>query len=267
MGIVGKWPVLVVVTVLGACGLTVTNERPEYSELDQAEQRAVDIIYGELAALDKNVRGLTSYSIAPIVDRERIHVSFEGMIFIYNLGDGVVHVSVWENLTDDQRDLVQSWFELKTLAETKQCYEWFFYRFLAVAEGVKQFAYNVHGADFGITQRSVYSMQRDAMRTALAHFGASGRGTEAHSRTASTCAPVIKQYDDRWGYLFLPEYRADHYKKAKLYLQANYFTLAAPEDPTGYIYWICQGIAYEKTRLDPVPVELEWLRTLGTDED
>jgi hypothetical protein len=108
-------------------------------------------------------------------------------------------------------------------------------------------------------------LQRDAMRTGLAHFKASGRWSEANNRTASTCAPVIKQYDDRWGDLFLPQYAADHYKKAKQYLQDNFTTLTDPEDPTGYMYWICQGIAYEKTRLDPLPVELEWLRTLGTD--
>ena len=249
---------------LAACGLTVTNERPEYSELDTAEQRAVDIIYGELAALDKNVRASSAHSIAPLVDKERINVSFESAIFIYNLGDGVMHVSVWENLTDAQRELVQSWFQRSTPAEAKEWYEWFFYRFLAVAEGVKQFAYNVHGSEWMLTHRSVYSLQRDAMRTGLAHFKLAGRQGEVWSRTANTCAPVIKQYDSQWGYLFLPAYAADHYKKAKEYLQDNYASMVDPADPTGYLYWICQGIAYEKTRLDPLTVELEWLRTLGS---
>lgn len=250
------------VGLLSACGLTVTSDRPDYADLDQAERSAVDVIYSELAALDKNVRSLTKYTLAPIVDKNNIDVGFEGLIFIYNLGDGVVHVSVWENLTDKQRTLVQSWFQLKTAAETKQWYEWMFYRFLAVAEGAKQFTYNVHGSDWVVSHRSIYSLQRDSMRAGLAHFKAIGRQSEAWNRTVNTCAPLIKQYDSKWGYLFLPAYRSDHYKKAREYLQHHFSSLADPEDPTGYMYWICQGIAYEKTRLDPLSVELEWLRTL-----
>jgi len=249
--------------LLPACGLTVTNERPDYSDLDQNEKRAVDIIYTELAAFDKNVRSQSKYNIAPLVNKNNIDVSFEGIIFIYNLGDGAVHVSLWENLTDAQRTLVQSWFQRATPAEARQWYEWFFYRFLAVAEGAKQFAYNVHGASWVVSHRSVYSLQRDAMRTGLAHFKLAGRQSEAWNRTASTCAPVLKQYDSTWGYLFLPQYKSDHYKKAKDYLQDNFASLVDPQDPTGYMYWICQGIAYEKTRLDPLSVELEWLRTLN----
>lgn len=252
---------LALLLALAGCGLTVTNEIPEYKDLDDPEQRAVDIIYGELAAFDKKIRSMTEYSIAPIVDKERIHVSFEGLIFIYNLGDGVVHVSVWENLTDAQRTLVQSWFQRPTLAEAKDWYEWFFYRFMTVAQGAKQFTYNVHGAGWVNTHRSVYVLERDAMRTGLAYFEAVGRQAEAWNRTASHCAPLLKQYDSRWGYLFLPAYAADHYQLAKNYLQENFTSLANPEDPTGYIYWLCQGIAYEKTRKDPLPIELDWLST------
>jgi hypothetical protein len=258
------------------CGLTVTNEVPTYEELppDSPERKAIDIIYSECRGFHDRVRKLRpkkAWPIDPIInkagDRDHINTSFSGLIFVANYGDGKVHISAWENLSDAQRQIVHGWFQRPTLKESETWYKWFFYRFMAVAQCVKQYMYNEHGARWVFENRSVYVMERDAMRTALVYFKEVGRKSEIWDRTASHCAPVLKQYDARWGYLFLPKYRVNHYKLAKTYLKDNFYSLANPKDPTGYMYWICQGVAYEKTRFDPLTIELDWLETLGVDND
>lgn len=258
-----------------ACGLTVTNEPPSYEELDPSEKKAVDIIYEECLAFNNQIykkRPTRRWGIAPIVnkdsDKNHINTSFEGMVFIYNFGDGKIHIAAWENLTDTQRTLIQGWFKRSTLQEAKVWYEWFFYRFMAVAQCAKQYMFNEHGPQWVFSNRYIYTIERDAIRTALAYFKEVGRQTEVWSRTASYCTPVLSQYASRWGHLFKPQYKTDHYKLAKQYMQDNFQSLANPDDPTGFMYWICQGIVYEKTpeRLDPFSRELEWLEKLDEPE-
>lgn len=268
---------LVAALTLGqvACGLTVTNEVPAYEELppDSPERKAIDVIYTECKAFHNQLRKLrpkNAWPIAPIInkagDRDHINTSFQGMVFIYNYGDGKIHIAAWENLTDAQRQIIHGWFQRPTLAESEAWYKWFFYRFMAVAQCAKQYMFNQHSPVWVFSNRYIYTIERDAMRVALAYFKAVGRSSEVWGRTQSHCAPVLKQYSARWSHLFLAKYKSNHYKLAKQHMQDNFTTLADPNDPTGFMYWLCQGIIYEKSRLDPLSRELEWLEKLDTPE-
>lgn len=235
----------------GACGLTVTNERPSYEQLEQPERDAVDVILAELAAFAGQVKARTPVSIDALVDRERIHVSFDGFIFAANLGDGVVHVSTWENLSAEQQALVQQWFGRPDLTSARDAYRTFFYRFLAVSQGAKQFMYDVMTVDWLFANRSLFNVERDSIRTALAHYQAIGLQAEIWPFVESVCAPLLAQYEPIYGPTF-----------DKRYLRDNFTTLAEPRAPTGYMYYICRWYQLGVREAENLTIELEWLRTL-----
>jgi hypothetical protein len=246
-------PLLLVASLWAACGLTVTKESPSYHELDAREKQAVDIILGELTALDKQVRARTPNDISPLTDRENIDVSFEAMIFVANIGDGQVHVSTWENLTDQQRALVQTWFKASTLGDAQKIYEKLFYQFLAVSQGVKQFMYNALTTAWVFERRSLFNVERDSIRTTLAYYQAVGRRTEMWTFLTNACMPVISQYGALYGAHF-----------DKVYLQEHFTELADGKAPTGYMYFLCRWILWGKDEADDLTEELNWLRALRT---
>ena len=226
---------LLLISALGlaavGCGLTVTNERPTYDELDPPEKAAVDVIITELTAFNAQVTAHTSATIAGIIDKEKIDVSFEGVFFTGNLGDGVVHVATWENLTANQRLLIQQWFKEGTEAAAKARYEKFFYRFMAVSEGVKEFMYQELGRDWVYVNRSLFNMQRDSIRTALSHFRDTGRRGEIWDFLNASCVPVKSQYESLYAAKFSKQYLRDHTAE-----------ILNPENPTPYMYFICRWI-------------------------
>jgi hypothetical protein len=233
-----------------ACGLTVTNERPAYADLDPEEKSAVDIILRELTAFDSQVKQRTAYNIDEVVDREHISVAFEGVLFTGNIGDDVIHVSTWENLSPEQRVLVQGWFKTPE-AQAEQAYKTLFYQFLAVTQGAKQFMYKVLTPAWVFGHRTLFSMERDSIRTALSHYVAVGRQAEMWGFLAATCAPVIAQFGSQYGPNFSKQYLADHFAE-----------LANPDNPTGYIYYICRWIEESKAETESLTIELNWLRDL-----
>jgi hypothetical protein len=253
--------------LLLSCGLTVTNERPTYDEMDPVEKDAVQIILGELRALDEQTRARSlrlfgeEIGLDPVVDRERIHVSFEGVLFTFNLGDGVLHVAVWQNLNVAQQTIVAGWFDTPP-DQTRQQYEMFFYRFMAVAQGVKQFMFNALGTAWVFENRSLFNIERDSIRTALSFFAAQGRKETIWNGVNHACAPVLAQYADKYGELFIPEEGDDRYRKAKQYLHENLASMADPENPTGYIYFICQWNQLGQQDEEGLDEELRWLYEL-----
>jgi hypothetical protein len=238
--------------VAGGCNFTVTSEVPPYAALDVNEKAAVDIILAELTSFNGQVKALTKYSIDPLADHEHIDVSFEGMFFVGNFGDGKVHDSTWENLTDEQRSLAQTWFKSPTPADAKSTYENLFYRFLAVSQGVKQFMYNSLTAPWVFANRSLFNVERDSVRTALSHYDAVGRRAEMWGFLTNACTPVISQYDSVYSAHFDKQYLQDHFAE-----------LADGQAPTGYLYFICRWVQMGKDDAEGLQRELSWLLTLG----
>ncbi|MCA9668133.1 MAG: hypothetical protein KC503_21190 [Myxococcales bacterium] len=233
-----------------ACGLTVTNERPTYKDLDAPERSAIAVILAELSGLNRQITSRTTYSIASAIDKEKIHVSFEGLIFTANFGDGAIHVSVWENLTEAQQLKVMKWFGKPSLAAAKTAYETFFYRFTAVSQGVKQYMYEVLTPAWIFGNRSLFNIERDSIRAALSYYRDSGQSS-MWSFLDGICAPVKAQYN--------AQYLSKFDKK---YLASNFQSLANPEDPTGYVYFMCKWIEMGKEDSVNLTTEFVWLQNL-----
>jgi hypothetical protein len=229
---------------------TVTNEAPTYDELDQKEKAAVDTILAELTAFDAAVKKLSKYNIDEVVKREAISVSFEAMMFASTFGDQIIHISTWENLSDNQRALFASW-EKTSKEVAEPIYKKLFYQFLAVAQGAKEFLFKVHTPEWVYQHQSFFSIERDGIRTALSYFDSAGRRTEMWSFASAACQPILTQYAAQYGDKFTKQYFVDHYAE-----------LAAPDNPVGYMYFICRWIEEGMLEASDFPTELAWLTTL-----
>ncbi len=259
---------------LAACGLTVTNEPPTYEELDKAEQTAVDIVYAELKALDSKVRQRTKvvfkrqYSLSPLVNKDRIIVDFEGLLFSFNFGDGRLRVAAWENLTANQRAVVGTWFGTKGTA-TETTYKTFVYRFMALAQGMKQYMYNLNTANNVYEHKYIFSMEFDSSRATHAYLSMVGR-KGVSSQVVKACKPILamSQHKSDFAKFFTAKESAAkpmRFPAAKKYLQDNWRKLADPDDPTGYMYFFCQAatIGHKEARtfdaeLKKIYEELDW---------
>ena len=244
---------LVACALATSCGITVTSDSPPYEELDPKEKQTVDVILAELTALNAAIKGRTSFTIDPLLDRDHIDVAFEETLFAGNLGDGRLHVATWENLSDDQRVLIQTWFAAPTLEAARTTYEKFFYQFLAVSNGVKQFIYNALTVAWTYQNRSLFNLESDSIRNALAHYDAASRRAEMWTFVTTACAPVLSQYGATYSAHF-----------DKVYLRDHYTDLANPKAPTGYMYFICRWITKGKDDAESLSKELAWLLSLKT---
>ena len=257
---------IVLSSTLLACGLTVTNEPPTYDELDKPEQAAVDIVYAELKALDSKVRQRTQaifkrqYSLSPLVDKSRIIVNFEGLLFSFNFGDGRLRVAAWENLSTSQHAVVGTWFGTKG-TQTEGTYKNFVYRFMALAQGMKQYMYNLGSANNVYQHKYIFSMEFDSTRATHAYLALTGRKA-MWTQVASACAPILamKQHVSDYSHLFSAAESAAkpmRFPKAKMYLQDNWRELADPDDPTGYMYFFCQAAMIGQKEARHLDVELQ----------
>ena len=265
----------VVLLMLAGCGLTVTNEPLSYEELDQPERDAVDIVYDELQALDTQVRQRSQvlfsrgYSLSPLVDKDRIIVDFEGLLFSFNFGDGRLRVSTWENLTSAQRAVVGSWFNT-TGSATETTYKTFVYRFMALSQGMKQFMYNLHTIDNVYQHKYIFSMEFDSTRATHAYLKLAGRQAKMWTAVTRACTPILNRSELKNAY---SKYftaaesaaRPMRFPRAKAYLQDNWRKLADPDDPTGYMYFYCKAaiMGQQEARgfdseLQKIQWELDW---------
>ena len=251
---------------LAACGLTVTNEPPTYEELDKPEQEAVDIVYAELKALDAKVRQRTlaifkrQYSLSPLVSKDRIIVDFEGLLFSFNFGDGRLRVAAWENLSASQRAVVGTWFGT-TGTKTETTYKNFVYRFMALAQGMKQYMYNLDTADNVYQHKYIFSMEFDSTRATHAYLDLVGRKA-MWSDVARACAPILamSQHKSAYDKYFTAKESAAkpmRFPQAKMYLQDNWRVLSDPNDPTGYMYFFCQAATIGQKEARPFDTELK----------
>jgi hypothetical protein len=224
---------VLLVPLLGGCGLTVTNDRPGFEALAPEEQSAVDVVLGELRSFDAGIKATRGCSIAEILDRASIDVSFDGLIVAENLADNVVHVAAWENLSGAQQALVQSWFGASTPAAAGAIYKKLFYQFLGVDQGAKQFIYKALEVPWLMGHRSLFNLEKDAIRITIAHYDGVGRGAEMRSFVTQSCAPLLASQAAVWG---------PRFDNGKEYLKDpfNLHELFNPEAPVGYLYFVCR---------------------------
>lgn len=244
--------------LLSACGdFTVTNERPSFAELTPPEQSVVDRVLNELRAFNRDVEAFTDYSVVSIIDREKIDVSFKEFILVANLGDQTVHISAWVNLSQEQRNLIQTWFNASSAEEARQFYEFFFYRFFVVGQGAKQFMYESSSVEWVYANRSLYAVERDSTQLALTFYQNDATAMALINRG---CTAVRKRYGTTYQKGFELK-RPD----ADQYFLDNARSLLDPKAPTGYMYYVCGWIARGMDLLDTMDGELDWLGGLSKD--
>ncbi|MBW2731507.1 MAG: hypothetical protein JRH20_03885 [Deltaproteobacteria bacterium] len=243
--------ILLLAWVAGGCDFRVTRDRPTFEDLDPHEKSVVEIVLDELRGFNAQVESRTDLSIAKVIDRERINVSFEGHIFSGNLGDDIIHVAPWENLSSGQQELVQTWFQASTPASAKATYEKLFYRFLTVSQGAKQYMYEALTAEWVYSNRSLYNVERDTIRETLSYYKTIGKQTEMWNFATNACKPILSQYAEVYGPSF-----------SKAYLTAHFQELANPKAPTGYMYYICRWVEIGKVDAVSLTTELLWVQDL-----
>lgn len=243
----------IALAALGGCGLEVTQDRPAYADLEPHEKSVVQIVLDELRGFNAQVERYTPHSIASVIDKEKINVSFEGKIFFGNLGDQLIHISPWENLGDGQRQLVAGWFST-SVAAAKPIYEKLFYKFLATSQGAKQYQYEALGVAWVFGNRSLFNVERDSLRETLSYYRHVGRQSEMWTFVDnSVCKPILAQHGS------IPF--------SKSYLSDNVQALANPDNPTGYMRYVCGWIAIGKVDAVDMRTELTWVPTIPSLQD
>lgn len=233
------------------CGLEVTNEIPSYADLDGSERAAVDLIVGELQQLEARVRSDSisavgrAVDLSPIVDRERINVAFEGQLFTFNFGNGIVHIPAWENLDAAQQKLVGDWFGAADSASARASYVTFFYRYMALTHGMKQYMYNLVSVENAYKHKYIFTLELDSARSAVSHLDAAGRQNEI-AAVRGLCTPVLaaRSLNEAYGSMFTAAQSTAkplRFPLAKRHVQDNWQSLADPDDPTHYMYFLCRA--------------------------
>ncbi len=240
---------LLLLLAASGCGLVVTNERRTYDELDQTEQQANKIILDELKAFDAKLRKHGEAPITVLLDKERINVSPRGLMTASNLGAGEIHITTWENLTPAQQQLVAGWFGAASPAAARPIYVAFFYRFLGLDQGAKQVMYQALTPEYVNVHKAVYTIERHAIRLIVAFCRETGRQSLLNT-VEKACQPLRKQYDAVWGQAFSQQHLSD-----------NFYDLADPEAPTGYMYYLCRFVALAKQESGGFVTDVKWLKT------
>ncbi len=244
--------------VLSGC-FTVTNERPDFLELDSTEQQTVDAILAELRGFEAQLKASRGCSIAEVLDRKNVDVSFQGAMVAENLGDDIIHLSVWENLTEAQKQLVQSWFGLATPAAADVLYKKLFYQFLAVTQGAKEFIYDALEVPWLQEHRSWFNLEKDSVRIAVAHFDGVGRGPDMRAFLTQSCAPLVAAQAAVW---------EPRYQNGRDYLKNpfNLHELYNPDAPVGYLYFVCRwadrAMNGPEEPADSLGGEVDWILSL-----
>lgn len=237
---------------LCGCDLRVTRDRPTFEQLDPFEQDAVEIVLEELRAFNAQVTEHTPFDIGTIIDRERINVSFEGIIFAANLGDETVHVAVWDNLDAGQKELIRTWFQAPDLAAAQEIYEQFFYRYMAVSQGAKQYMYEALGVAWVFGNRSLFNVERDSARLAFAHYADVDPSRAMWTFLSGACAPLLLQYGAQYGPTFSRSYLNEHFREL----------VGDGKKPTGYMYYVCRWIEMATESAADIAFELDWIQRL-----
>jgi hypothetical protein len=234
--------------LLCGCGLELTSEPPPFESLEPPEQQIVRSVVEELAGFDAALVGLQQTSISAIVDPARINVAHQHKILIANVGEDRVHLGLWQSLREDQQQLIQTWFDLPTRAATERAFERFFYRFMVLVQGARQYAFEAMPAEL-LRDKAVYTIDRHATRAAVSYLR-SRKLEPLHQQVRALCKPLLERYRSTWGQHVNQPYMSD-----------NLGALTDPNDPTGYFFFVCSWLEMAQTEAQGLAEDLRWLRS------
>ena len=220
------------------CDLSLTSDPPPYDQLDENERSAVDRIFARIQAYDARLQALLPgrYGLGPIArDKDRIDVSAYHLWIMFNLVDDRIHLSVWQNLSDGQRQHYASWFG-ESLEAAARRYGEHFYDFMALHLAGVQTVYAVQGGMAWVyANRHVFNVDRDAERLVVTYLTETDRAL--FDRIFATCGFIRGVYDSRYGSWYSMLAYGDHVHE-----------LTDPRDPSGQIYMVCRHLEAAETR-------------------
>jgi hypothetical protein len=256
------WQALLVVVVLASagCDFTLTQDPQTYASLDTPEKAAVDRIFARFQSYEARLRAVTGsrYTLGPpAADHELIDVSTHGLWVMVNIGDDRIHLSVWENLTDDQCARFGSWFG-ESLAAAAARYGLFFYEYVALHLAGVQTIFAVQDVDWVYTHRNLFNIDRDAERLVDNYLTETDPNLLAYAW--ATCAAIRGVFDSRYGSMYSKEEYGAHVRE-----------LTNPADPSGQIYMICRHLEQAEIRRQTYGMtflaEIEMLEAKRAGED
>jgi len=223
-------------TCLG-CDLSMTLDPEPYDELSDHERAASQAIHTRWVQWDSYLASVSggAHHLGPIVgDPSRIDVCIEDYWVVLNLGDGRIHLSVWENLSPGQQQRWASWFDEPVEAAAVR-YRTFFYEWVALHLAGIETVFRVQGVEWVYSHRHTFKIERDAERMAVNYATERNRAIFDYARAC--CRVIRSRFDARWGSAFTMEYYGEHLRE-----------LTDPDDLSGYLYFLCRHLEDAEAR-------------------
>jgi hypothetical protein len=230
-------PALLSFLLLVGCNMELTHDPASYDALGTDERSAADRIFANLQAYDARLQAVSSgrHRLGPIaLERDRIDVSLHGYWVMTDIGDDRIHLTVWQNLTDEQTARWASWFG-EPLDAAASRYARFFYDFLALHLAGVQTVFAIQGVDWVYDHRHVFNLDRDAQRLVVTYLREMDNAL--FDFVWNTCGTIRGVFDSRWGSSFNMTYYGDNIRE-----------LTDPADPAGQIYFICRHMEQAELR-------------------
>jgi hypothetical protein len=234
--VAGAWVVAALLLPAG-CDLTMSPDAVTYAGLSAVERAAADRIFVRMQSMDGLLRAVTGsvHSLGAVAtDQDTTDVSVRQLWVMANLGDDRVHVTVWENLTSEQRAEFASWFGESVEAAGAR-YGTFFYEFVGLHLAGVQAVFAVQGVEWVYTHRSLFNLDRDAERLVATYLAQAD--SNLFTSTWATCDAIRTALDSRFGAYYSREGYMAHWRE-----------LTDPQDPAGQIYMICRHLYEAEVR-------------------
>jgi len=235
--------------LLVACSFTATKDPLSYEDLSPGQKSAVDRINENLQEIHDAFDAQGGPGIDKILGQAE--VGFEGILTAVNLGDQRARISVWEDLSDKQRDLVAGWWQV-SLPEAEAIYPFVLYDYMALHLGAQEYIYEVQGVERVFENRPRLKVDLDAARLVAAY--ARANWPAVMDPLAQVCVPMRQQYDAVWGDRYGIE------KEHQRWFQQNLEDLADPEEPTGYFYFLCRWTEDGRARSFTLAEEMQKIK-------
>jgi len=235
--------------LLLSCSFTVTKNPLSYEDLSNGQRSAVDRINANLQRMHDALVTQGGPGIEGILGNAE--VGFEDIVIAVNLGDGRARVTVWEDLTGGQKDLIASWWQLDP-ATTEQRYASMAYDYMALHLAALEYVYVVQGVERVFETRPRLNVERDAQRLVAAL--ARDQLPELLDLMTGLCAPMRAQYDATWAQHYGPE--GEHQR----YFQEHLREIADPQHPTGYFYYLCRWMEDARMRSSTLADEMQLIK-------
>jgi hypothetical protein len=235
--------------LLSSCSWTVTRQPLSYEELSEDQRSAVDRINENLLRMHQALRVAGGPGIDGILGSAE--VGFEDLVIAVNLGDGRARVSVWEDLTAGQHELVAGWWDVDE-STAEMLWPPMAYDYMALHLAALEYVYVVQGVERVFEHRPRLNVERDAQRLVGAYVRASWPGL--FDLMTGLCAPMRAEYDEVWDEHYGPE------PEDQRYFQEHLREIADPQRPTRYFYYLCRWMEDARVRTTTLPDEMQKIK-------